>query len=314
MKIRLLLTIAGVAMSFAFPTFAQQTNTPDPQLRQQLVAFFKKFDDAYNNNDAAALAPFYTEDAVLVAPEGPIYGREAIAKFWVALFQKVRFSGHFCTVDQYSPHTIGTAGNEIWATGAFRQTTEGIELGNGYWSMIIVRDGDACKIRLMAITPELPKFQAPTSAQQRSTPDPQLRQQAVALIKKFADAWNSNDPAALGALFTEDAVFVTDRGPVFGRQGIEKLQADVVQHVRQSNHTDTVDRNSPHMIGTAGNEMWVTGAYSQTNRFKDGNTAEQKGYWSVIFAREGDAWKARMITWNISPPAGTPGPGPEFFN
>jgi ketosteroid isomerase-like protein len=44
----------------------EQTNTPDPQLRQQLDAKSKKFDDACNNNDAAAVAAFFTEDAVLV--------------------------------------------------------------------------------------------------------------------------------------------------------------------------------------------------------------------------------------------------------
>jgi hypothetical protein len=37
MKIRSLLVIVGLAIAFALPTFAQQTNTPDPQLRQQIV-------------------------------------------------------------------------------------------------------------------------------------------------------------------------------------------------------------------------------------------------------------------------------------
>src|SRR6267154_1811324 len=54
-KIRLLIPLAGLAISFALPTFAQQTNTPDPQIRQQLVALVQKFDDAYSNNDPAAL-------------------------------------------------------------------------------------------------------------------------------------------------------------------------------------------------------------------------------------------------------------------
>ena len=39
MKTRLLLTLAGLAIGFALPTFAQQTNTPDPKLRDELVAF-----------------------------------------------------------------------------------------------------------------------------------------------------------------------------------------------------------------------------------------------------------------------------------
>src|SRR5467141_982823 len=85
MKIRLILALVGLAISFALPTFAQQTNTPDPQIRQQLVALVQKFDDAYSNNDPAALVALYTEDAVLVTDTGQIYGREAIEKYFVAM-------------------------------------------------------------------------------------------------------------------------------------------------------------------------------------------------------------------------------------
>ena len=38
MKTLLLLVLAGSAIGFGLPTFAQQTNTPDPQLRQMLDA------------------------------------------------------------------------------------------------------------------------------------------------------------------------------------------------------------------------------------------------------------------------------------
>ena len=54
MKIRLVVALVGLALSFALPTFAQQTNTPDPQLREKLVAAIKKHTDALDKNDAAA--------------------------------------------------------------------------------------------------------------------------------------------------------------------------------------------------------------------------------------------------------------------
>ena len=165
MKIRLLLTLAGLAISFALPTFAQQTNTPDPQLREQFLALAKKFDDAWNNNDAAALAALFTEDAVLVTDTGPIYGREAIEKYYADLFQQVHFSNHLGTVDQYSPHIIGTAGNEIWATGEWSPTVQGQNFGpveqRAIGQMILVREGDAWKIRMQTwnITPAPPPAQ-----------------------------------------------------------------------------------------------------------------------------------------------------------
>jgi len=42
------------------PTVAQQTKTPDPQLRQRLLALIKKFDDAYNDNDSVTLAALFS--------------------------------------------------------------------------------------------------------------------------------------------------------------------------------------------------------------------------------------------------------------
>ena len=61
MKIRLLVALVGFAISFALPTFAQQTNMPDPQLRQKLADVIAKHADAINKNAAAAC---FTQDAV----------------------------------------------------------------------------------------------------------------------------------------------------------------------------------------------------------------------------------------------------------
>ena len=80
MKIRLLFALVGLAISFALPTFAQQTNTPDPQLRERLITRIKTHTDALDKNDAAAVAANFTEDAVSVEQDGPAFGREAIEK------------------------------------------------------------------------------------------------------------------------------------------------------------------------------------------------------------------------------------------
>ena len=60
MKIRLLGALVGLAIGFTVPAFAQEKDTPDPQLRQQLDAKIKKYDEAFNKNDAAAMARFYS--------------------------------------------------------------------------------------------------------------------------------------------------------------------------------------------------------------------------------------------------------------
>ena len=83
---RLLATIAGLAISFAFPTFAQEQNAVDPEVRQQIEAALTSFDDAFNKQDAAALAALFTLDATQVNAAGVgdalRSGQEAIKKWY----------------------------------------------------------------------------------------------------------------------------------------------------------------------------------------------------------------------------------------
>jgi uncharacterized protein (TIGR02246 family) len=142
-------------------------------------------------------------------------------------------------------------------------------------------------------------FALPTFGQQKNAPDPQLRQKLVDVIAKHSDAMNKNDPAALAACFTQDAVLVTNRGPVNGREAIEKWYADLFKGMRFSDHVLTIDQDSPHVIGTAGSEIWATGGWSATVKGENYGPLQFKGYWSVI--RVGDDWKIRMLTPNDTP-------------
>ena len=55
-------------------------------------------------------------------------------------------------------------------------------------------------------------FALPTYAQQKDLADPQTTQKILAIVKAIDEAINDNDAAALAALFTRDAVFVTTEG------------------------------------------------------------------------------------------------------
>jgi uncharacterized protein (TIGR02246 family) len=150
MKMRLVVALVGLAISFTEPAFAQQKDTAASQIDEQIV---KKFDEAFNNGDAAAVAALYTEDAVQVTPQGPVFGREAIEKLFTGVFQQGHYSDHLNKDDQGSPHMIGTAGDEVWRTGEWSFTVQGksgdpIKL-KGYWSAINVREGDAWKIQML---------------------------------------------------------------------------------------------------------------------------------------------------------------------
>ena len=159
MKTRSLLALVGLAISFAFPTFAQQTNTSDQQLREQLVQIGKKNDDAWNNNDAAALAAIYTEDVIKVTDQGPIHGRQALEKWYAELFKTWHPKNYILKTD--SLRIIGTADN-IAANGEWSMTLQGkngepIPL-KGYWAAIYVREGDdwKCRLDVFNVTPPPP--------------------------------------------------------------------------------------------------------------------------------------------------------------
>ena len=65
---RLVLALVGLAIGFVVPAFSQEKEVTDPEIRQQIEAIDSKFDEACNNNDAAAVAALFTQGAVDVTP------------------------------------------------------------------------------------------------------------------------------------------------------------------------------------------------------------------------------------------------------
>ena len=163
------------------------------------------------------------------------------------------------------------------------------------------------KIRLLGALVGLAiSFALPTFAQQKETVDPQLIQKLDdTLNKKYNEAINNHDAAALGALYTEDGIFVTDTGPVYGRKAIEKWYEDGFKGGWQpKNNIFTIDPHSVRMLGP--DNLGYNGDWSETDKGKNGEDVPVKGYCSVVDTREGDVWKIRVLTWNITPPPAAP--------
>jgi ketosteroid isomerase-like protein len=139
--------------------------------------------------------------------------------------------------------------------------------------------------------------------------DPQTTQKILAIGKAYDEGETNSDPAAIAALFTDDGVFVTQNGPVNGRQAIEKWYTDLFQEWHPKTHMIKFDGNAPHLIGTAGNKLWATGEWSETLQGKTGGPISIGGYWGAMYVREGDVWKMQMLTWNQKlPPPAAPSP------
>jgi uncharacterized protein (TIGR02246 family) len=150
MKIRYLLALVGLAIGFALPTFAQQKDTVDPQLAQLIRLLAVKFDEAFNNGDAAALATFYTEDGVYTTADGATYnGRQAIeSKYALLDFQQDHCTNLLTKVERVV--AIGDEVGSIGTWGCAFQLNGDTKHVEGHYSTVLVRQGDTWKIRKSA--------------------------------------------------------------------------------------------------------------------------------------------------------------------
>ena len=145
-------------------------------------------------------------------------------------------------------------------------------------------------------------FAVPTFAQEKDANLQQAFQQLEAAIgTKYDEAINKNDAAAVAALFTEDAVFVTDKGPVYGRQAIEKQYAEWFKGAHASDNIGKRDPNSVRTVGAADNIGIASGEWSTTWQAQGQKPVQENGYWSAVDIRVGDDWKILMLTYNVTP-------------
>jgi uncharacterized protein (TIGR02246 family) len=140
MKMPLLITLAGLAIAFAVPALAQEQNTVDPEVRQQIEAVHMKFVEAQNKRDAAAIAALFTEDAVQVwyglSEGGLASGQQAIEKRY-----RVDFSAPSPIESKIVQ--IYPIGNDICAITEYKIMT-----WKGHAVTIYGRDADTWKIRM----------------------------------------------------------------------------------------------------------------------------------------------------------------------
>ena len=130
MKIRLIVALVGLAISFAWPTLAQEQNTVDPEVRQQIEAVHMKFVEAQNKGDAAAIAALFAQDAVQVwyglSEGGLASGQQAIEKRYRATFaaptpldskiiQMFPVGSDICAImENKKPDMEGPRNNALW--------------------------------------------------------------------------------------------------------------------------------------------------------------------------------------------------------
>jgi uncharacterized protein (TIGR02246 family) len=150
--------LTGLAIGCVLPGLAQQKETARPEIVSQtnllgnvnslaeFTALSRKYVEALNKLDASAMAAFYTEDGVVVTPDGWFSGREAIENWYAYTFQRWHPSNSIRQQDQ-----VTAIGNQAWAVGRWWsnfQSPNGPVLARGFWSAIYVREGETWKIRM----------------------------------------------------------------------------------------------------------------------------------------------------------------------
>src|ERR1700751_2754433 len=139
MRIRLIPTLAGLAVGIAVPVLAQQQNTVDPEVRQQIEAVLMKHEEAYNKYDAAAFAAGFTQYAVELSQGGMAGGREEIEE---------RYSADLAshpTKQSFKLLQVCAVGDAICAISEFFHYNTQTK---GHYAAIYVREGDTWKIRM----------------------------------------------------------------------------------------------------------------------------------------------------------------------
>ena len=166
-------------------------------------------------------------------------------------------------------------------------------------------------------------FALPTYAQQKDLADPQTTQKILAIAKAAEEAHNNHDAAAIAALYTRDAVFLTPEGPIIGRQAIQKWYTDdcfsrgTPKTASAQGRRECLSLDRHGWQRTVGNRRIIV----RLGKARTGEPIPVKSYWLCIFVREGDDWKIRVGAWDTTPdtvilinksfaqqPAATPSP------
>jgi ketosteroid isomerase-like protein len=113
---------------------------------------------------------------------------------------------------------------------------------------------------------------------------PQIVQQIETINQKFDEAFNKHDAAAVGALYTANAVQSTPQGSFSGREAIEGYITDLFQ---RHNPTDRVTKMTS--ICAFGGDLCAVGGWSVTID----STKKFGGYLVNVYTQAGSSWKIR---------------------
>jgi ketosteroid isomerase-like protein len=123
---------------------------------------------------------------------------------------------------------------------------------------------------------------------------PQLVQQIEAINQKFDEAFNKHDAAAVGALYTSNAVQTTPQRSFCGREAIEGYITDLFQRHQPF---DRITKMT--YVYAFGGDLCALGGWTVTNN----GTWKFSGFLMNVYTQVGGTWKIRasVLKYEASP-------------
>ncbi len=184
--------------------------------------FVEAYQDTLNTRNAEATAAFYTEDADLMAFNLPIvHGRQAIENWWRNVWQSKFNIQEPERTGKFIPNSVRFLADGVALVNI--QTTSGgkglqtrktritflLDRQNGNWLISAAR----------GMPSERDSVELIRSLKAVKSLKPQIR----ALVSAYEEAFNTHDPAAISAFYTNDADIVVRNSPlIHGRSAVLK--------------------------------------------------------------------------------------------
>jgi len=118
----------------------------------------------------------------------------------------------------------------------------------------------------------------------------------AAVGKQYTEAYNRKDAAAVAALFSDDAVRVTDRGIIQGREAIQK---STEAGLEAGGHDLRLRYHHTHIDGNTG---WSVAEVDYSVRGKDGAVSPMHAFSTSVWVRDGGVWKIKAQQIVNAPP------------
>ena len=115
------------------------------------------------------------------------------------------------------------------------------------------------------------------------------KQQIEQIIAAYHDAWNNHSGAGVAALYTKDAILVT-QAPQIVKRGQQEIEQNYEKAFATLPHHDSA--TADEIIPLGAGEFMSIGEYHLTG--SSNNNID--GHWTAVYVPEGGKLKIRMLT------------------